>query len=201
MGAAEHSQADREPAALSVTWCVVEQIPAEIDAFTEWIQSHGRLDVVLEIGVRRGGTSAHWCGLARTRVVGVDWTGKDSLGVAGTQQVADDLQHRFPQYRFVCGDSHDPQTVRWVERALDGHPVDLLFIDGDHSYIGVGKDYQMYQHLVRPGGVIAFHDIVDTAFMRRFGHGVYRLWAELTGEKREFCVRGEWGGIGALVRA
>ncbi|HHM06105.1 MAG TPA: hypothetical protein ENJ19_10245 [Gammaproteobacteria bacterium] len=35
---------------------------------------------------------------------------------------------------------------------------ELLFIDGNHSEAGVEQDYR---HLVRPGGIIAFHDIVE----------------------------------------
>ena len=34
--------------------------------------------------------------------------------------------------------------------------LDLLFIDGDHSYEGVRQDYKMYSKLVRDGGLIAF---------------------------------------------
>jgi predicted O-methyltransferase YrrM len=37
--------------------------------------------------------------------------------------------------------------------------VDFLFIDGDNTYEGVKKDFEMYSLLVRNGGVIAFHDI------------------------------------------
>lgn len=38
--------------------------------------------------------------------------------------------------------------------------LDYLFIDGDHSYEGVKKDFELYSPLVRAGGVIVFHDIV-----------------------------------------
>jgi predicted O-methyltransferase YrrM len=37
----------------------------------------------------------------------------------------------------------------------------LLFIDGDHSYEGVRRDWELYSPLVRPGGLIALHDIVE----------------------------------------
>jgi MMP 1-O-methyltransferase len=38
-------------------------------------------------------------------------------------------------------------------------PIDLLFIDGDHSYEGVVKDYLDWAPLVKKGGIIAFHDV------------------------------------------
>lgn len=39
--------------------------------------------------------------------------------------------------------------------------VDLVFIDGDHTYAGVQADLEAYLPLVRPGGLIAGHDFND----------------------------------------
>lgn len=36
--------------------------------------------------------------------------------------------------------------------------VDLLLIDGDHSYAGVKADWEAYKHLLRPGSTVVFHD-------------------------------------------
>jgi len=52
----------------------------------------------------------------------------------------------------------------------------LLFIDGDHSYDGVRADFENYAPLVRPGGLIAFHD-VDSA--SHPASEVDRLWKQL----------------------
>jgi predicted O-methyltransferase YrrM len=68
---------------------------------------------------------------------------------------------------------------------LGGKPLDFLFIDGDHRYEGAKADFELYSPLVRPGGLIAFHDIcpdhktlygTDTGC---YAGEVYRLWAEL----------------------
>jgi predicted O-methyltransferase YrrM len=56
-------------------------------------------------------------------------------------------------------DSHKEETVRKLKDILGGGMIDLLFIDGDHRYEGVRKDFEMYSPLVRKGGIIAFHDI------------------------------------------
>lgn len=37
-------------------------------------------------------------------------------------------------------------------------PIDLLFIDGDHSYDGVRRDWEAFSPFVRPSGVVVFHD-------------------------------------------
>lgn len=60
---------------------------------------------------------------------------------------------------FVRGDSHQQRTYDEVGEVLSGE-VDFLFIDGDHSYEGVKKDFEMYGQLVASGGIIALHDIV-----------------------------------------
>lgn len=52
--------------------------------------------------------------------------------------------------------------------------LDFLFIDGNHMYEYVKKDYEMYSLLVRKGGLIAFHDIG----LNEEG-GVYKLWNDL----------------------
>jgi predicted O-methyltransferase YrrM len=61
---------------------------------------------------------------------------------------------------FIAADSHREQTRRAAEDSLFGRPVDVLFIDGDHTRAGVEADFRMYSPLVRKGGLVAFHDIV-----------------------------------------
>ena len=41
--------------------------------------------------------------------------------------------------------------------------IDLLFIDGDHSYEGVKKDFELYSKLLNPNGLILIHD-TDSSF-------------------------------------
>lgn len=36
--------------------------------------------------------------------------------------------------------------------------LDLLFVDGDHSYEGVKADWDAYKHLLKPGAIVVFHD-------------------------------------------
>jgi predicted O-methyltransferase YrrM len=37
-------------------------------------------------------------------------------------------------------------------------PVDLVFVDGDHSELGVMKDWEMWHPFVVEGGTVLFHD-------------------------------------------
>ncbi|MEK6285612.1 MAG: class I SAM-dependent methyltransferase [Acidobacteriota bacterium] len=53
------------------------------------------------------------------------------------------------------------QVKKTSQDALDFVPkeLDLLFIDGDHSFDMVLKDYEAWAPRVKPGGWIAFHDV------------------------------------------
>lgn len=68
------------------------------------------------------------------------------------------LAGELPNATLVQGNSTDPATIESVKSVLAGDPVDLLFIDGDHSYAGEIADYRAYEPFVRRGGIIALHD-------------------------------------------
>lgn len=50
-------------------------------------------------------------------------------------------------------------------------PIDLLFVDGDHSYDGVLADWRTFGPAMRTHGVAAFHDVA-------WAEGVQRVVAE-----------------------
>lgn len=47
---------------------------------------------------------------------------------------------------------------QWTARP-DAPLIDLLFIDGDHRYAGVKRDILQWGQLVKPGGIMALHDV------------------------------------------
>jgi MMP 1-O-methyltransferase len=59
---------------------------------------------------------------------------------------------------------HGGPTLRWhVERSQDAGrrwvtPVDLVFIDGDHSQEACREDWDLFSPWVEPGGVVVIHD-------------------------------------------
>lgn len=55
---------------------------------------------------------------------------------------------------FVVRITERSSTVakRWTK------PIELLWIDGDHSYIGVAIDLRSWCRFVMPGGLVALHD-------------------------------------------
>ncbi len=104
------------------------------------------------------------------------------------------------QIEIVRADSHAPATLEKVRHLLGDRKLDLLFIDGDHSYNGVKKDFEMYSTLVAPDGVIGFHDIVDGP--ETYVGGVPKFWRELKASRPHIEIVNDWKqggwGIGLL---
>lgn len=91
-----------------------------------------------------------------------------------------------PQADFFQGSSHSPEYRRWRESL---GPVDLVMIDGDHSYEGVKLDFEINREY--PHRFLAFHDIANPHPLIQ---GVAQLWSELEGHKVEIvCPHTELG--------
>lgn len=52
----------------------------------------------------------------------------------------------------IVRQTSDSAAVTWTR------PIDMIFIDGDHSYEGVKRDWNLFTPFVRPFGVVVFHD-------------------------------------------
>lgn len=157
---------------------------------------------VLEIGTARGGTLLLWTRLAQRHatIVSIDLPGGQFGGGYSNGQAA--VYRRFAgkdqKLHLLRADSHAQSTLETTKGLFGGKSIDLLFIDGDHTYEGVKKDWEMYSPLVRPGGMIVFHDIAGN-----YGDTqVKKLWDSIKPdfEHREIAVDPKgYYGIG-LVR-
>jgi predicted O-methyltransferase YrrM len=121
------------------------------------------VETVLEIGTASGGTLYIWARYLNTveKIISLDLPGGDFGG--GYKEEMKNIYRKFApskEMHFVRKDSHKPSTFEEISDISD--EIDFLFIDGDHSYQGVKQDYEMYSKLVSDGGLIAFHDIVET---------------------------------------
>ena len=163
------------------------------------------LRTVVEIGTFLGGTLWGWCQIAAPDAVLVSidlpsaMTDLPLPPVGELEQFARDRQ----QLRFLRSDSQDPATRDELRKILGDRSIDLLMIDGDHSYDAVKTDFELYSPLVAPGGLVAFHDILT--HVERDAE-VDRFWRELRERHPhvEFTDPGDdwgfgvWGGIGVL---
>ena len=96
----------------------------------------------------------------------------------------------------ILASSFDPATVEQVQTILGGRPVDVLLIDGDHSIHGVACDAYHYAPLVRPGGLVIFHDCGECendGMARRHRPSVNAVWRDLGERKNTLLVQGFTG--------
>jgi predicted O-methyltransferase YrrM len=81
--------------------------------------------------------------------------------IANMEKVASDNAKKYNVNNYdskvIKGNSSNIETLEKVKEFFpDG--IDLLFIDGDHSYDGITKDFNMYFPLVNKNGYIVFDD-------------------------------------------
>lgn len=154
---------------------------AEILRLVEILRELGPV-AICEIGAAGGGTTfllAH-ASPADAVIITVDLAFPEKRKAALRQ-------FALPGQKLVClqADSHLPESLTAVKESLAGRSLDVLYLDGDHSYEGVKADFELFSPLVRPGGLIVFHDIVPD-FKSRYGietssyvGGVPQFWKEL----------------------
>lgn len=143
---------------------------------------------IMEIGTHRGGTLWVWSRIAdqAEQIISLDLRfGEFGGGYHPNRQrlyrsfVADRPKTEMTLMQM---DSHQQETLNNVLALLNGRPVDFLFIDGDHTYEGVKRDFELYSPLVSEGGIVAFHDLIP----RDGNYGVHLLWRELKPKFRHF---------------
>jgi cephalosporin hydroxylase len=130
-----------------------------------------KLRTIVEIGTGEGGTLYAWCKIAEpdALIFSIDLP----RGPFGGGYSLKDMK-RFRTYKrrnqtlyFLREDSHKNSTREELMRKLKGRKIDFLFIDGDHRYRGVKKDWTLYAPLVKRNGLVVFHDILFHSKMPR----------------------------------
>jgi len=104
-------------------------------------------------------------------------------GLVTTDELIKKVRRSQKIHLLRC-DSHAMATLDEVRDILEGRFVDLLFIDGDHTYLGAKQDYEMYSTLVKKGGLIIFHDI--RRYVDKPEAEIDKLWNELTINKHNY---------------
>lgn len=129
---------------------------------------------VLEIGTAEGGTLYIWSRTLKSC--------KTLISIDLPRRIPNKKKEFYRQfnnkinYEFIEGDSHSIKAINKLSNILKHKKIDFIFIDGDHSYEGVKKDYENYIPFLSEGGIIAFHDIKSRDFSIR------KFWNEIKNE-------------------
>jgi predicted O-methyltransferase YrrM len=116
---------------------------------------------ILEIGSYMGASACCFGAACKEagagRVYCVDTWCNDAMSEGSRDTYAEFITNTAPFSEFIV--PVRGLSVEAVDQAkrLTDH-LDLLFIDGDHSYDGVKSDWEAYKQLLRPGSIVVFHD-------------------------------------------
>lgn len=164
--------------------------------FAFWLMSALRPRVVVELGVHRGFSYFVLCQAVQrlnlsTRCYGVDtWVGDEHAGFY-TDEVYEQVSAHNRRYdtfsRMIRSDFADA-----CDQFADGS-IDLLHIDGCHTYEAVRRDFESWLPKLSPRGVMVFHDTAEYCP----GFGVHELWDQVSCRYPHFEFR-HGHGLGIL---
>jgi hypothetical protein len=148
------------------------QDPCELATLSCWIKML-KVKKYLEIGVASGGLMHYFINVLKLKAYGIDI--KEPIMV--------------DKELVYIGGSHASETVEWAE---DNGPYDMVFIDADHSYEAVKKDWDLYSHMATK--MVVLHDIAHATLP-----GPSKLFNQISSwSKLKIITPGQSVGIGIL---
>jgi hypothetical protein len=147
--------------------------------FVMWLVKEHAPKTIVELGVHTGNSFFAMCQAAKeanlnTLCHGVDtWEGDKHAGGYDESVWLEVSNYATQQYPRTAS-LHRQLFDQAVSGFKDGS-IDLLHIDGLHTYEAVKHDYETWKPKLSDRGVVLFHDIAE----HRDDFGVYKLWDEL----------------------
>lgn len=149
---------------------LLQQNPDEFAALCVYLSKQASSATYLEIGTASGGTCRFLSETIGFKQVYVIDDGKHPDAC----HQSENLPH-VPNLKRFVGDSHSPAAAEFLRRHVM-NPLDVILVDGDHSYRGAWLDVQLALTVSRPGTLLVFHDTVACS-------GVERAWLKSVREK------------------
>lgn len=147
--------------------------------FAFWLVDALRPRVVVELGVHSGNSYCAFLQAVQSLALaaqcyGIDhWRGDEHSDYYGDEVYGELCAYHDPLYG-----SFSTLIRATFDQALpyfSNNSVDLLHIDGFHSYDAVARDFSDWLPKMSPRGVVLFHDIN----VREREFGVWRFWEEI----------------------
>jgi len=169
------------------------------------IVSRHKPKVIMEIGTARGGTLFLLSKIAEPNatLISIDLPNGEFGGEfypEWKQPIYQSFPPKKQKMHLLRSNSHSSKCFEKVRSILRNRKIDFLFIDGDHSYNGIKKDFQMYKKLVSNNGLIALHDINEE---NSLNVKVSKFWNQIKSRHENFEIvsnqKGKGFGIGFVV--
>lgn len=171
----------------------VEHIP-----FAYWLMGSARPRTLVELGTYSGNSFFAFCEGARklspgTHLWAVDtWLGDGHVG-RYDETIYDSVrlyqQSNHPDRASLIRSTFDEAREKFSPKSID-----ILHIDGLHTYQAVQHDFDVWVDTLSDSGIVLFHD--TAVFHGDFG--VWRLWKELTTQYPHFSFE-HGNGLGILA--
>lgn len=148
-------------------------------AFAHWLIHVARPELFVELGTHSGISYSAFCEAVKssglqTRCFAVDtWAGDKHAGF-----YPEDVFEEFRKFHDENFGSFSNILRTTFDEAVDGFgdkSVDVIHIDGLHTYEAVRHDFETWLPKLSDRAVALFHDTNE----RREDFGVWRLWSEL----------------------
>ncbi|MFA6036672.1 MAG: class I SAM-dependent methyltransferase [Legionellales bacterium] len=166
--------------------------------FAAWVIRETSPRIFVELGTHFGTSYFSFCQAVKahqlnTKCYAVDtWQGDEHAGIYGEevfQKVAAHQAEHYAEFSSLLRMKFDEALSYFSDGS-----VDLLHIDGFHTYEAVKHDFETWLPKLSDGAIVLFHDIS----VREKGFGVWRYWDEL---KEKYPVHFEFDhcyGLGIL---
>jgi hypothetical protein len=162
-----------------------------------------RPSLLVELGTWSGDSFFAFCQSVadfslNTRCYAVDhWRGDDQAGQSPAAQFARVRAYcaaNYPVFAYLMRTDFASASCEFNDQTID-----LLHIDGAHTYEAVSGDFAGWFPKVRPGGVILFHDICVRSSENHPHFGVWKFWDDLKPKHLTFEFR-HAHGLGILLK-
>lgn len=170
--------------------------------FAHWFTAIFRPTILVELGTHNGVSFAAFCesilrSKSASRCFAVDtWEGDAHAGFYG-EDVFENL-NRFVQYNYSSFAELIKTTFDNAVSYFDDATIDLLHIDGLHTYEAVRHDFETWLPKLSSRAVVIFHD----TNVRERGFGVWKFWQEVRTQYPSFeFLHGHGLGILAVGAA
>ncbi|WP_242394195.1 glycosyltransferase [Anaeromyxobacter oryzisoli] len=186
---------------------IVLDVPERLSDVTSW---HGHIPfafwcvealrprVLVELGTHRGDSYSAFCQAVQrlslpTSCFAVDtWAGDPHAGFYG-EEIYKEVR-RYHDERFGSFSSLIRSTFDQAVSSFADGSIDLLHVDGLHTYDGVKHDFETWLPKLSPSAVVLFHD----TNVRLPEFGVWRFWDEISGRYPHFAFPHSHG-LGVLL--